>query len=145
MSGGTQIEKQWITPGGLQAIVVVSWEQGKPFRRGYVGVPAEHPLCGKQRHKVAPFVDVHGGLAFAGSSEEVGIEGSSRWWFGFDASPRCGIMDENAPWRVWYGLQHQHRSLEYVVEQCEYLARQLCDLGELWRVFPESSPASRCA
>ncbi|GBC96410.1 hypothetical protein HRbin16_02213 [bacterium HR16] len=146
MSRDAYIEKQWTTCSGLQAIVVaVLWEQDKLFRWGYVEVPVGHPLYKKHCHEVAPYVDVHGGLSFAGSSEELGIEGSSGWWFGFDASPGYGIIDRNAPWRTWYGLQHEPRQLEYVAEQCEYLAWQLRELGEMWAAFLAGFPIPRAS
>src|SRR5690606_25559239 len=80
--------------------------------------------------------DVHGSLTFSGGTTDFPVE-SDLWWFGYD----CGHCDD-APspkylrqlrdkypdkpfmWRDHHGV---HRDLDYCVQQCESLARQIID------------------
>lgn len=143
------IEKDWTTDSGLRAIVL--WVNDS-HRCGYVEVPKSHPFFGKsynyhldktfwdklpkvefkgspidlliaagdQRDGAGPrlsyFVNVHGGLTFAGE-----LKDQSGWWFGFD----CAHLDDRTKY-IDHGVM---RSLEYVTDECESLARQLSILA----------------
>lgn len=131
-----QPEKLWTTAAGLPAVVIMT-DMG--HRCGYVGVPTTHPLYGNhytEPNEVIPpgysvpesYFDVHGGLTYSddlpGCITKCKIDGEIYWWFGFD----CGhTMDDPC-------FGNTHRSCQYVVTQCEFLAEQLveCRPPSLW-------------
>lgn len=99
---------------------------------GYVGVPPEHPLHGKgMLDAEVTDLDVHGGVTYghecAGDICHVARPGEPEdvWWVGFDCahafdavpgiSMLCGRSDE----------ARRYRSMGYVQDQVESLARQL--------------------
>ena len=106
------------------------------FRCGYVAIPKEHNLYGKDYNEINVDIDVHGGLSYGGGSTDYPIESDGLWWFGFD----CGhcwdgndyelaskLFPENSQ---FYQLQYMIpdcpvRSIEYVKEECKKLAEQL--------------------
>jgi hypothetical protein len=70
--------------------------------------------------------EVHGGLTFAGNGRGKYPVESELWWFGYD----CGHAgDAPAPGSKMAeyrsGWEEVHRTLEYCVEECESLAKQL--------------------
>lgn len=115
------IEKTWTTKAGLPASVVMT-RMG--HRCGYVGVPDTHPLYGiayststpalheTQEFELAPedVFEVHGGLTYSNDGTHVPLE-SGPWYFGYDCDH---FGDENL-------------SLEFCIEQCESLAKQLAE------------------
>lgn len=58
--------------------------------------------------------DVHGSLTYSGEAGKYPAEGEG-WWFGFDCAHSGDDFEFGRP-------------LEYVVDNCEKLARQLCDV-----------------
>jgi len=125
-----KIEKDWVTATGLRAVVLAT---SMGHRCGYVGVPKDHPLFGKNYNDVG--ADVHGGLTY--SSEEIGkypVE-SDLHWFGYDCAHLgdardLELMDDDH--RAYYenrpplDLDGVVRSLAYCTRECESLAEQLC-------------------
>lgn len=154
-----KIERDWITQAGLRAVVLISTDRTENHRCGYVAVDETHPAFNKGyseqldfipqeaannsvignkspilaltatcesddpynsvRRSLDIIIDVHGGLTY--SSKEPGAEypvpSEGLWWFGYD----CGHYNDNA----CIGGQ----SLEYCVQQCELMARQLVELA----------------
>jgi len=132
---------QWVDSGtDLDCIMVRNEHSGHWC--GYVGVPPEHPLHGKDYEE--PDVEVHGGLSFAAACEETAPEGhgichipepgrpEDVWWFGFDCchagdlAPGIearykGVMDLSDRAAVY-------RDRVYVTGQCAMLAQQLKEI-----------------
>jgi hypothetical protein len=105
---------------------------------GYVGVPPGHPLHGKDRDEVD--LCAHGGVNRATACDDSKEEGRGVchiadagepdhvWWFGFD----CGHAWDVSPWFAALGFPDDgtYRTLEYVKDVCENLARQLSEAGK---------------
>lgn len=145
-----EVERDWVTAAGFRAVAIFNHHFG--HRCGYVGVPNGHPLhgadyaeptdallppgegeqigkrslipllvaAGNPELMTAPDVvfDVHGGLTYSGGNGKYPVE-SDLWWLGFD----CGHAGD----RTRYNLDGEERSLEYVVDECESLARQITE------------------
>jgi hypothetical protein len=110
------IEAEWVTTAGLHAAVLFVHDS---HRCGYVEVPPTSQWYGVNYNCVD--VEVHGGLTYSEMSEGTYPTNNpwKWWWFGFD----CAHLGDatkynNEPWDIM-------RSLEYVKQECEYLARQL--------------------
>ncbi len=121
---------------------------------GYVGVPPEHPLHGRDYNSVYSLInglDVHGGLTFSGGCQEtndpsrgichVPLDGRPDhvWWFGFDCAhlydfvPQMSVFDappDNGRPRVNFLHEGTYRDLDYVKRECTQLARQLASYKE---------------
>lgn len=140
------IEKDWTTGAGLRAVIVrlvSDYSRVGGHRCAYVGIPQGHPLhgvgysdntealakpaddtaigkrgvlsliCASERMQSPEVVfDVHGSLTFA-KSGAYPVE-SDLWWFGFD----CAHCDDD---------EDGGRSLEYVTNECESLAKQIVE------------------
>jgi len=93
---------------------------------GYVGLPKEHPDHGKFYDDID--VDVHGGLTFSGYWEK---EHDGLWYVGFD----CGHADDCNPFEYDSNTKHMYettgirsnKSLSFVEQECESLAKQLAE------------------
>lgn len=98
---------------------------------GYVGVPPDHPLHGRDKNNTDD-LSVHGGITYAAACEgpicHVPQPGEPEhvWWFGFD----CGHVYDLVP--GIHGRQASrayqplfYRSLSYVRLECCQLALQL--------------------
>lgn len=142
------IEKEWIS-NGLKCIVVF---QKGGYRCGYVEVPQTHPLFGKYYNnyindstnvEIKDFFNVHGGITF---SEEFSEQSANHnWFFGFDCAHWNDKFDfdlaekyfpeekilysilKNASANSTSEKDCSIKTLDYVVEQCESLAKQLID------------------
>jgi len=108
---------------------------------GYVGVPPEHPLHGKDYQDLD--LDAHGGLTFADAChEDAPIESSichvpfpgrpdGVWWLGFDCGHWMDFMPgHQARARALGILPYRdagevYRDLSYVRAECARLAEQL--------------------
>lgn len=93
---------------------------------GYVLVPPRHPWHGHGYDDVA--AQVHGGLTFAGPSTGFDVKqicllggGDDGWWFGFDCAH---LGDADPVGRLVLGRDEEYRTLDYVRDQCRYLAVQ---------------------
>ena len=114
-------EKEWTTEAGLKAIVIAT---PMGHRCGYVSVPAEHPLHGKDYNDVD--VEVHGGLTY--SDERDGL-----WWFGYDCAhwddakdPDLMSDEYKKAFNDWPRFNEGTiKTLEFCVAECEALAKQL--------------------
>lgn len=127
-----RLEKTWMTEAGLTAAVVV---QDHGSRCGYVGVPKGHAASGKSYNELD--VDVHGGLTYSDVNTEYPAPSDGLWWFGYDCA-HFGDASDPALMTPKYKELHDKklftyaldaysvvRSLEFCVEQCESLAKQL--------------------
>ena len=130
------IEKQWFTQVGYPATVIMN-ELG--FRCGYVGILVTHPLAyldyneetnllvNTNRETTSPegYFDVHGGLSYSGNGDHF-THFLEYWWFGFD----CGHYGDSLHPDPARPIAHLYsagklRTLDYVAEECENLAKQL--------------------
>lgn len=142
------IEKEWIN-NGLKCIAVF---QMGGYRCGYVEVPQTHPLFGKYytnyinnstNVEIKDFFEVHGGITFSGESSEQSA--NHNWYFGFDCAHWNDIPDLNLAEKYFPEEKSLYsalkstlintnqkenetiKTLDYVVKQCEILAKQLVD------------------
>ena len=99
-------------------------------RCGYVEVPKGHPLFGvryseqcKALTNEAPedVFRVHGGLTYSDADQPYPVT-SDGWWFGFD----CAHYEDKTEY-----FDGEERSAEYVVSECESLARQIVEAVKL--------------
>ncbi len=88
-------------------------------RCGYVGVPKDHPLHGKNYNDVLEDYDisVHGGLTYSSSetSEEYPIYKKDIWWFGYD----CAHYNDNL----------EICTLDFCIKECKNLANNLDEIA----------------
>lgn len=117
---------------------------------GYVGVPPEHPLHGKdydQAHEAAA-IEVHGGLTFADRCQEGAEDGpgichvpepgrpAKVWWLGFDCAhawdlvPGMRDVYERAGIVGPAGYRDVYRDFDYVRSEVASLAAQLSAVRE---------------
>lgn len=150
------VEKQWKTQAGYDAVCILIHDM---HRCGYVGVPKEHPLHGKDHSEhcdvlveplkellnstepmgkrgVIPFFcmlgntdkapmdvffNVHGSITYCGG-DDYPIDNPHKLWFiGFD----CGHDRDGKLGKMARYSTGPVRTMEYVVEECESLAKQL--------------------
>lgn len=114
------IEKDWITQAGLRAIALLI---PNSHRCGYVAVPVGHLLHGKTYEE--PDISVHGGLTFSEAADHTGFATGTEWWFGFD----CAHAGDGMMYYTPSELRGQEpvRTLEFVEQECESMARQLSE------------------
>lgn len=72
--------------------------------------------------------DVHGGLTYAGQLKAE-YDTNNLWWFGFDCAHLDDAEIELDPRHSRSFREGEVRTLEYVVSECESLARQIVDLA----------------
>ena len=125
-----KVEKDWTTASGLRAVVIAA-QMG--HRCGYVGVPKDHPLFGKDYDDVD--ANVHGGLTFSsGETGKYPVE-SNLHWFGFDCSHYMDAKDTSIMSPEYLAIHEKYpridfeavvRDLTFCERECESLAEQLC-------------------
>lgn len=129
---------EWRTTAGLHAI---AHRVDHGAWCGYVAVPPGHPMHGKSDGDSEVYaLEVHGGITY-GAACRTPIchvappgEPDDVWWLGFDCIHCDDFAPRLSPNRSAFlysgeGAGGTYRTLEYVREQCESLARQLADLG----------------
>lgn len=121
-----EIEKQWKTKAGLNAVVVM---MDRGYRCGYVGVPIESSIFGfDYDNKIVAGVDVHGGLTYSGLPDWSNDD--NVWYFGYDCDHIYDLPINGDQMRSnCFGDEAEHRTLEYCVDKCEKLAEQLSVIG----------------
>lgn len=107
---------------------------------GYVGIPPEHPLHGKEDEDCN--LEVHGGITFGAHCQEgppettvchiPGLgEPEHLWWLGFDCahawdySPSDKIREIERGYPFTIGFDQSYKSLAYVKNECARLAAQV--------------------
>lgn len=128
---GYEVERDWITQAGLRAVCIKLKGTGGKWRHrcGYVGVPADNPLHGKDYdEEPLAYMDVHGGLTYANGKDNYPVAGYE-WWFGFDcAHAGDKNIDEYIPKKLYVGTYGIVRDEQFVINECEKLAEQLIAL-----------------
>lgn len=112
----------WVDPETkLDCLIVRNERMGNLC--GYVGVPKDHPLFGKDYDDVD--VIVHGGLTYSNECRGHICHDAAQevWWFGFD----CGHCDDLIPSLAWCG--GVYRTFTYVTLECLALAQQIAVRG----------------
>lgn len=89
---------------------------------GYVAVKKDHPAYGKHYDDVDDYVDVHGGLTYAGMNLPRGEEDMDFYWLGFD----CAHAYDFCPYMHAGG--GKYRTQEYVRDEVKRLAEQLREM-----------------
>jgi len=128
------VEANWVTGAGLRAAVVI---HPSGHRCGYVGVPDGNPNHGKDYDDID--AEVHGGLTFAGGSKDYPVENDGLWWLGYDCAHLYDARDPalmSGEYKELYdkGMLREFdegsiiRSLEYCINECESLAKQLLEV-----------------
>ena len=105
------------------------WDALKSSEEIFKGSPIDVLLASHERgDNVGPrlsyFVNVHGGITYAGGGKSYPVAGEE-WWFGFDCA-HLGDARMNDTFGPDPGAVV--RSLEYVEAECESLAAQLAAL-----------------
>jgi hypothetical protein len=117
---------------------------------GYVGMPEGHPLHGTPYEEVH-IAQVHGGLTYSAHCVEEGSEPrichtpapgepDNVWWLGFDASHCFDLSPGLRAMEHALGLEPRpgprylpgevYRDVQYIREECTYLARQLATVTQ---------------
>ena len=118
------------THDGLRCVI----QRAGPRRHlcGYVEVKPGHPWHGITYEYDEPVsgVRVHGGLTWA-RDHAPGVDKNESTWLGFDCGHLgdVGNVDED-PYRLHYE-QTVYRDIDYVRDQCRYLAAQIVKAGEV--------------
>jgi hypothetical protein len=131
------IEKDWIDETTGLRCVVVAHLMG--YRCGYVGVTAQSKLYGLDYYNdKLNDICVHGGLTFSsrGYDDDYPVV-SQLWWFGFDCAHAGDAKDESLISEQYkplflrpHLLSGTVRTLEYCINECEHLAKQLHNFKE---------------
>ena len=115
----TQIlEKEWKTEAGLEAAVVI---HPAGHRCGYVRMPAEHPYHGLGYDEMS--ICVHGGVTYSEEHDD-------GMWIGFDCAHYEDAPDPkfvNEDFKMVFYKGGVVRTLEFCVEECESIAKQLME------------------
>lgn len=133
-----KIENNFIC-NGLKCIVIFNDDY---FRCGYVGVPKDHSLFGKDYETVNSKLDVYSGLSYSsdsGSNNNFPIN-SDLWWFGFACNNLMDGIDIKSAIEYWpenkeeienYAKRREVRTklpiktMDFVEGECKKLAFQL--------------------
>jgi len=129
---------------GLPIVVVVN---PMGFRCGYVGVPKGHPLYGADLGDPIPFLkaspgsyfEVHGGITYAGGGDYPIDNPSEFFWLGFDCCHCYDGIDLTLTSEEYLQAYQKYprnstgevRSLDYVLSECNNLAKQLRSVEEM--------------
>lgn len=153
-----EIEKDWTTESGLRAVAILidmghrcgyvgvgpdhplhgkghsehvealkqaleDAKQGEIGKRGVIPL-----LCNDGETASMDIVfDVHGGVTYAGGGEKSEYPvNSDLWWIGFD----CAHSGDGSLNPVMSSLGGPVRSLEYVADECESLAKQIASIQQ---------------
>lgn len=81
--------------------------------------------AGRDLHDAAILFDCHGGITFSG---KLGHDGKDQegFWYGYDCAHSGDLTQYMIEHREWCMSEHAvMRSLEYCIDECESLSRQL--------------------
>lgn len=129
---GSCVVKDWITKAGYHALILMI--RGS-YHTGYVGVPNDHKAAGLLADdELLDNIQVHGGITFESYGQEITLEGSpfhkELYYLGYDCAH--GGDQVRVPLEVQdlfpKSSKSVFRDVDYCVEQCESLAKQLKEL-----------------
>ncbi len=134
-----KVKKEWTTEAGLNAVAILV-SPTMPHYCGYVSIDKNHKHYRKTYDNLQN-IDIHGGLTFAGDAY---WEESNNHWLGFDAlhlgdayaweegKELITTDDEKIQVKSAQNILGKYpepeaeiRDLNYIIEQCESLAKQL--------------------
>lgn len=94
---------------------------------GYVRVPSDDILYGKEYDALNEWVDVHGGLTFSGHLDSEGDE----WWVGFDCAHAGDLVPSISDLPVRFrAFGDTYKDIAYVQAETNRLAEQLAARGK---------------
>lgn len=91
----------------------------------------------EEKPRVGILFDVHGGITYSGSDKKYPVA-SDLWWFGYDCHHPGDTTDENLMSAEYKEIEARystyfhggvHRTLDYCIQECESLARQLKEIS----------------
>jgi hypothetical protein len=116
------ISRDWITRAGLRAVIVLLETPYMKHHCGYIAVPQGHPAYGRGEDDLA--VEVHGGVTFSREDSAYPVPTTQpTWWIGYD----CAHSRDKSH----IELGGVFRDLDYNVNECESLAKQLQAMASL--------------
>lgn len=152
-----EIEKDWITDAGLRAVVIMSdlghrcGYVGVPQNNPLYGIKYNERTqvltmdMNRSTEKMSPIqvllatvksldelrspeyvFEVHGGLTYSGGSGKYPVE-SDDWWFGYDCGHASDAPAPGARMSMFSFNDGVHRTLDYCIDECESLAKQIVD------------------
>lgn len=104
------------------------------YRCGYVRIPQEHPLYGKDCHDDEVWeLNIHGGITFGEADKPCEKEGEDNaWWLGFDCAHAGDAADPDLPGSSHNEIKIQLerpsdsiKTTDYVRKECFSLVEQL--------------------
>lgn len=121
---------------------------------GYVGVPKDHVLYGVDcfSNQFRNYgLSCHGGITYSGDANHLNLEDDELWYIGFDCGHAYDERDFGAAFKAFSGMKEQTnmilsemlnrrhlnhsdwevRTLDYVLDECKFLARQLKKMKNL--------------
>lgn len=101
-------------------------KEGPIGNRGVIPIFCYSP---DETAKAEMVFDVHGSLTYSGDGKFFDPEDKDGHWFGFDCGHAGDAQIEPLP---YFGNEGIVRSLDYVVDECESLARQIENAVALW-------------
>lgn len=101
-------------------------KEGPVGNRGVIPIFCYSP---DETAKATMVFDVHGSLTYSGDGKFFDPEDKDGHWFGFDCGHAGDAQIEPSPYYKPEGIV---RSLDYVVDECESLARQIENAVVLW-------------
>ena len=108
------------------------------FRTGYVGVPKESILYGRNSTVLNTILECHGGVTYT-DSRLYGQEDENTWWVGFDCGHAWDGYDADTTWKYfrkdisdYKGIYDGEIRTKYYVEtQCRHLVEQIQDANNM--------------
>ena len=108
------------------------------FRTGYVGLPKDSILYGRNSTILNTILECHGGVTYT-ESRLYGQEDENTWWVGFDCGHAWDGYDADTTWkyfrkdisdykRIYDG---EIRTREYVENECRSLVEQIQNSNNL--------------
>lgn len=106
-----------------------AWEKAKTGPVGKRGIIELFCVHGNDEENTHPSLvfDVHGGITYSGGKDYPIKNKNGLWWFGFDCGHNGDGYFEGSSMASY--LNGPIRSVEYVMKECESLAKQLKDFN----------------
>lgn len=117
---------------GLKCVIKVSLDLGHLC--GYIVVPIDHPLFGREREEELDNLEVHGGLTWVGHMPTT--DNPNEWCFGFDCCHLFDLVPAFVEHRTKHnilapgGKSHVFRDNTFVRKESKKLAKQLKEIAD---------------